>query len=286
MLPPSAMAARSSSSSSKRSSTTGPLLCGSIATRALLAPDSPANVVRNDRSRLAVLASGAVRCRSRSARPTTSSSERKPCLASSCRTSSPTNWKKLTTSSGVPGKRARSSSLWLATPTGQLFVWQIRAMMQPVAIIATVPKPYSSAPSAAMMMTSRPLRRPPSARRSTRSRSSFATSAWCVSATPISTGPPACLIDEIGDAPVPPSCPETCTAPLNRPSSHSDARPGSAALPRTRRAACTPVATACTAHTWMTSAFALATPEATVPMPASPTSLTLTLAVGWIMCRS
>ena len=77
-----------------------------------------------------------------------------------CRTSSATKWKKFTTSAGVPGKRARSSSRWLATPTGQLFVWQMRAMMQPVAIIATVPKPYSSAPKAAITTTSLPLRNP------------------------------------------------------------------------------------------------------------------------------
>ena len=49
-----------------------------------------------------------------------------------------------TRSAGAPGKRARSSSRWLATPTGQLLVWHTRAMMQPVAIMATVPKPYSS----------------------------------------------------------------------------------------------------------------------------------------------
>lgn len=35
-----------------------------------------------------------------------------------------------------PGKRARSSSRWDATPTGQLLVWHTRAMMQPVAIMA------------------------------------------------------------------------------------------------------------------------------------------------------
>jgi hypothetical protein len=39
-------------------------------------------------------------------------------------------------------------------------------------------------------------------------------------------------------------------------------------------------------RTWITSAFALATPDATVPMPASPTSFTLTLAEGAIMWRS
>lgn len=62
----------------------------------------------------------------------------------------------------------------------------------------------------------------------------------CVSTRPISMGPPACLMEEMGDAPVPPSWPLI----------------------------------------WMTSALALATPDATVPMPAWATSFTLTLAVG------
>ena len=46
----------------------------------------------------------------------------------------------------------------------------------PVAIMATVPKPYSSPPSAAATITSRPDRMPPSTRSTTRSRSSFFTS--------------------------------------------------------------------------------------------------------------
>ena len=36
----------------------------------------------------------------------------------------------------------------------------------------------------------------------------------------------------------------------------------------------------------MMSAFAFATPDATVPMPAWPTSFTLTFALGFTMCRS
>jgi len=40
------------------------------------------------------------------------------------------------------------------------------------------------------------------------------------------------------------------------------------------------------ALTWMTSASALATPEATVPMPTCATSLTLTLAAGLIWWQS
>ena len=81
----------------------------------------------------------------------------------------------LTRSPGAPGNLARSSSRWEATPTGQLLVWHTRAMMHPVAIMATVPKPNSSPPRAAAIRTSRPERMPPSARRTTPSRSSLAT---------------------------------------------------------------------------------------------------------------
>ena len=52
-------------------------------------------------------------------------------------------------------------------------------------------------------------------------------SCWCASESPSSQGPPACLMDVSGEAPVPPSWPEI----------------------------------------WMMSASAFATPEATVPMP-------------------
>ena len=81
----------------------------------------------------------------------------------------------LTRSPGAPGNLARSSSRWEATPTGQLLVWHTRAMMHPVAIMATVPKPNSSPPRAAAIRTSRPERMPPSARRTTPSRNSLAT---------------------------------------------------------------------------------------------------------------
>ena len=93
-----------------------------------------------------------------------------------------------TKSAGAPGKRARSSSRWEATPTGQLFVWHTRAMMQPVAIIATVPKPNSSPPNAAATMTSRPLRMPPSTRKLTRSRRLFAVSCCHGHNKAVSTG--------------------------------------------------------------------------------------------------
>mmetsp|Transcript_10760 Transcript_10760/g.44501 ORF Transcript_10760/g.44501 Transcript_10760/m.44501 type:complete len:266 (+) Transcript_10760:802-1599(+) len=230
------------------SSITSPRPCAGWATRSdEVECFSSLYCVRKLTSRPDVLArSRSLRGTSTSLRPMSSSMLRMPSSARPARTSSPTNWKKLTTSSGVPGKRARSSSRCEATPTGQLLVWQMRAMMQPVAIIAIVPKPYSSAPMAAATSTSRPPLKPPSARTITRSRSWFASSVWCVSVRPISHGPPQCLIELTGDAPVPPSWPDT----------------------------------------WMMSAPALATPLATVPMPASATSLTLTLAFLLIMCRS
>ena len=68
---------------------------------------------------------------------------------------------------------ARSFSSWVQTPTGQVFDWHWRTMMQPIAISAAVPMPYSSAPIIAAMTMSRPVRRPPSVRSVTRSRRRF-----------------------------------------------------------------------------------------------------------------
>ena len=149
-------------------------------------------------------------------------------------------------SSGSPRTRSRSFDFCVATPTGQLFVWQTRAMTQPAATMATVPKPNSSAPRSASLTTSMPVRTPPSARTVTPSRSPFSTSVLCTSASPSSRGPPACLMDEMAAAPEPPSWPLT----------------------------------------WMTSAPALATPQATVPMPMMDTSLTEMRAVGLMALRS
>ena len=41
------------------------------------------------------------------------------------------NSKKVTTNSGLPVNRSRSSGFWVATPTGQVSRWQTRIMMQP-----------------------------------------------------------------------------------------------------------------------------------------------------------
>ena len=150
------------------------------------------------------------------------------------------------TISGVPLNFLRSSGSCVATPTGQVFLWQTRAMMQPSAIMALVPKLTSSAPSMVAITTSRPVAMPPSARTVTRVRSPLANSTWCVSDRPISQGRPAFLIELSGLAPVPPLAPEM----------------------------------------WITSATALATPAAIVPTPICATSLTLILASGLIALRS
>ena len=90
------------------------------------------------------------------------------------------------------------------------------------------------------MTTSRPVLNPPSTRTRTRSLRWFSISACCVSARPSSHGMPAFLIDDSGDAPVPPLLPEICT----------------------------------------TSASALTTPAERVPTPSSATSFTDTSAIG------
>mmetsp|Transcript_4601 Transcript_4601/g.13963 ORF Transcript_4601/g.13963 Transcript_4601/m.13963 type:complete len:251 (+) Transcript_4601:2205-2957(+) len=220
------------------SSKTGPLEWVSWAILSELNPLSPAYWVRKEASKLLVFSRGVSFCFSRSPLPMISSMVLYPMEAISSLTSSAMNRKKLTRSEGVPGNFFLSSSLWLATPTGQLLVWQILAMTQPVAIMARVPNPYSSAPRRALIMTSLPHLRPPSARRITLSLSLFCVREMWASARPSSSGPPQCLIELTGLAPVPPSWPEI----------------------------------------WMTSAFALATPLAMVPIPAWATSLTLTLA--------
>ena len=150
------------------------------------------------------------------------------------------------TISGVPANLARRCGCWVAMPTGQVSRWQVRTMMQPSASRAAVPNEYSSAPSRAARTTSRPVFRPPSTRTRTRPRRPFSTRACWVSARPISHGSPAFLMDDRGEAPVPPSAPEICT----------------------------------------TSARPLTTPAATVPTPTSETSLTDTSARGLTCFRS
>jgi hypothetical protein len=58
---------------------------------------------------------------------------------------------------GWPEKRWRNTGSWVATPTGQVFRWHLRIMMQPSTTSGAVAKPNSSAPSRAPMTTSRPV---------------------------------------------------------------------------------------------------------------------------------
>ena len=99
----------------------------------------------------------------------------------------------------------------MATPTGQVFRWQTRIMMQPIAISGAVEKPNASAPSIAATTTSRPVFIWPSTSTVIRLRRSLSSSVCWVSASPISHGTPAPWIEDCGDAPVPPSWPEIVT---------------------------------------------------------------------------
>ena len=152
-----------------------------------------------------------------------------------------TKRKKVTTCSAFPVKRSRSSGFWVAIPTGQVSRWHTRIITQPETTSGAEAKPYSSAPSSAAMITSRPVFICPSTCTVIRSRRPFSRSVCWVSARPSSHGVPACLSEFRGLAPVPPSWPEMST----------------------------------------TSACALETPEATVPTPKRETSLTCTRAAGF-----
>ncbi len=175
-----------------------------------------------------------------------SSSDRSPSAARYSRTSSAMYSKNVSTNSGLPANRARSSGFWVAMPTGQVSRWQTRIMMQPDTTSGAVAKPNSSAPSRAATTTSRPVFIWPSTCTTIRSRRSLANSVCWVSASPSSQGTPACLREVSGAAPVPPSWPEMST----------------------------------------TSECALATPAATVPTPTSATSFTWTRALGLADLRS
>jgi hypothetical protein len=84
-------------------------------------------------------------------------------------------------------------------------------MMQPDTTSGAVANPNSSAPSSAAMTTSRPVLSWPSVCTTIRSRRPLRRSVCWVSASPSSHGPPACLIEDNGEAPVPPSWPEMST---------------------------------------------------------------------------
>ena len=162
------------------------------------------------------------------------------------RSSSVMNSKNFTTWSGSPLKRLRNSGSWVATPTGQVFIWHLRIMIQPSTTSAAVAIPHSSAPNNVAMAISLPVFIWPSTCTTTRDLKLLLTKVWCVSAKPNSHGKPVCLIELKGDAPVPPSNPA-----IN-----------------------------------MTSAFALVTPAAMVPTPALDTNFTLILAALFAFFKS
>ena len=164
-----------------------------------------------------------------------------PSCAISARTSSARKKPTLTTCPGAPAKRARSTGYCVATPTGHVFRWQARIITQPVATSAAVPNPISSAPSKPGDQHVAPRHELPVGLDPDPGAKLVQHERLRVSARPISQGIPAQRIDERGDAPVPPS---------------------------DRRSA-----------RW--SAFAFATPAATVPAPASATSFTGTSASGF-----
>jgi hypothetical protein len=64
---------------------------------------------------------------------------------------------KFTACAGSPVKFFRNSGSCVATPTGQVFKWQTRIMMQPNVTKGAVAKPNSSAPNSAAITTSRPV---------------------------------------------------------------------------------------------------------------------------------
>ena len=127
--------------------------------------------------------------------------------ASSSRTSSAMYSKNVSTNSGLPVNRLRSSGFWVAMPTGQVSRWQTRIITQPETTSGAVAKPNSSAPSSAAITTSRPVFSCPSTWTTIRSRRPFRTRVCWVSARPSSQGTPACLSEVSGAAPVPPSWP-------------------------------------------------------------------------------
>jgi hypothetical protein len=86
-----------------------------------------------------------------------SSRLRNPSEARYSRVSSAMNSKKFTTCSAFPVNFSRRALFCVATPTGQVSRWQTRIMMQPETTSGAVAKPYSSAPSRAAMITSRPV---------------------------------------------------------------------------------------------------------------------------------
>ncbi len=121
-----------------------------------------------------------------------------------------TKLKKFIAISGSPVKCcSRRRRSWVAMPVAQLLRWQMRRYLQPSATIGAVPKPKLSAPRMAALITSRPVFRPPSTCTRTRWRRWLRRSVCCISDRPSSQGVPAWWIEDTGEAPVPPSWPDT-----------------------------------------------------------------------------
>ena len=160
-----------------------------------------------DKSSFFVLSSSWMSSRTfnKSVRPINSSSCLTPSFAISSRTSSAIKHMKFSTYSGFPLNRFLSSGFWVATPTGQVSRLHTRIITHPIVTSGAVAKPYSSAPSNAATITSRPVISLPSVSITTFERSPFIISVWCVSARPSSQGSPALWIELAGAAPVPPS---------------------------------------------------------------------------------
>ena len=108
---------------------------------------------------------------------------------------------------GLPANFLRSSGSWVAMPTGQVFRWQTRIMMQPRAISGGGEAEFLGSQQRRDHHVAAGLDLAVASRAPTRPRRSFITSVWCVSARPSSHGRPACLMRVCGEAPVPPSSP-------------------------------------------------------------------------------
>ena len=147
----------------------------------------------------------ACRVSSASTRPTASCNVLNPSCARYSRTSCAMYSKKLTTNSGLPLKRLRSSGFCVAMPTGQVSRWHTLIITHPLTTSGAVANPNSSAPRSAAIITSRPVFIWPSACTTMRSRKPLSNNVCCVSANPSSHGAPTCFNEVSGDAPVPPS---------------------------------------------------------------------------------
>ena len=120
-----------------------------------------------------------------------------PISANNSLTSSAKNVKKLIRYWERPVKRFLSLSSWVATPTGQVFMWHLRIITQPKTIRALVANPNSSAPSKAWIIISWPVLSCPSTCNFTCPLRLFITKVCCVSDNPNSEGNPANALPEI-----------------------------------------------------------------------------------------